>query len=207
MIVALISKVSKMDNHIEKILNHPKGSPRWKASRLRWLALEASDRGNERLAHDYYSAADTVIDPKTNKPFPIVRSYPTEACYEPNSSRVIVAHEKYGDRYLAASDFNQIAHSCLSLLQERLDWYSNQLPEGEDPGPQLDMFKSNKVPLTDRQYAEKILNIAKEDTGFLFAGRLALIWLYRDRQSHEYENIEFIYPETPTFETGEDNGS
>lgn len=191
-----------MKNRIDEILNHPKGTPRWKCARLRQLAQEAADRGFERLSHDYWEASMTAIKPETGEPYPIYKNRYTTLFYDNVPGRVIVAKEKYGDRFFMASTPQEITHACLCLIQERIElgYYSDSLSEEENPGDQMDLFKSNKVPMTDKQYAEKLLDLAREDTGFLYAGRNALMWLHRDRANREYEGLEFQTPENPTFD-------
>ena len=89
----------------------------------------------------------------------------------------------------------------MKVIEYRLKdeyWYSDELSEEEDPGDQLNMFSSNKFPLTEVGQVRRILEIAREPTGLIVGGKMAFNFLMK-RSDYEYEHVEVEIAEVAEF--------
>jgi len=177
-----------------------------KKMRALWsLAEYCEDAGDYDFAEEIYEARNSVIDPKTNKPFNLFGGsrFP-HSSFHAHVPQVIIFKEKHGDRYFDASTPENTALACLYVLKERLTagyFFSDELSKDVDPGDQLNLFKSNEKPLTEKQKVEKIISsYDKNDPVTLIrAGKMAADFLL-NRSDYEYEGMEFEKAEVATLE-------
>ena len=183
------------------------------SSALVRLAMHAEDIGDNELHEDAIEQARMIVHPESKpgakKPRMINALMPhVHSLFHSTEQMVLLFKEKHGTWRFVADNATEMSLAVLTMLEQRLneDCYMDELyDELNEVDPpdinQLDIFKDNTPPQTDKQRAAGIIAFARSgDAGALIkAGKWAYTFL-QNRDDYEYEGIDVEYADEATFD-------